>query len=71
MPGQAEEVDGRQGPEEIRQLRRHDRPRNARLTELYDESVDLSVELIRDLHAYLIGKKDALCARFDRTFGVE
>ena len=44
---------------------------NARLTELYDESVDLSVELIRDLHAYLIDKKDTLCARFDRTFGVE
>ena len=44
---------------------------NTRLTELYDESVELSVELIRDLHAYLIGRKDTLCARFDRTFGVE
>ena len=44
---------------------------NARLTELYDESVELSVELIRDLHAYLTGGKDSLCARFDRTFGVE
>ena len=44
---------------------------NKRLTELYDESVELSVELIRDLHAYLVGRKDILCARFDRTFGVE
>ena len=44
---------------------------NSRLTELYDESVELSVELIRDLHAYLVGRKDTLCARFDRTFGVE
>ena len=44
---------------------------NARLTELYGESADLSVELIRDLHAYLAGRKDALCTRFDRTFSVE
>ena len=31
----------------------------------------LSVELIRDLHSYLSGDSEALCARFDRTFGVE
>ena len=46
-------------------------PSNARLTELYGESVELSAELIRDLHAYLSGESDGLCARFDRTFGVE
>lgn len=46
-------------------------PSNRRLTELYDESVGLSVELIRSLHAYLTGESDTLPARFDRTFGVE
>ena len=44
---------------------------NARLKELYGDSVTLSVELIRDLHSYLSGDSEALCARFDRTFGVE
>ena len=44
---------------------------NARLKELYEDSVTLSVELIRDLHSYLSGDSEALCARFDRTFGVE
>ena len=28
-------------------------------------------ELVRDLHSYLSGDSEALCARFDRTFGVE
>lgn len=46
-------------------------PSNRRLTELYDESADLSVELIRSLHEYLTGGTDALPARFNRTFGVE
>lgn len=44
---------------------------NRRLTELYNESADLSVDLIRSLHEYLSGGTDALPARFDRTFGVE
>ena len=44
---------------------------NTRLTELYGESTDLSVSLIRDLHAYLHGESDELCPRFNRTFSVE